>query len=361
LVLICMLVQFSNGRERKNTDMSAKLLFAQFMKQYNKTYLSEIERVDRFVVFQKNLEVIKKQNDNSKSAKFAVNKFADLTQEEFRSLYLQTPYPATGLARSCSQYGLRPPFFSERELSSVPDSWDWRTTGGKDNKGIVTPVKDQGQCGSCWTFSTTGNIEGLWALKGNSLTSFSEQLIVDCSKACCNMPGYDQPICNAGCNGGFQWSAFYDIVNWGGLQTEADYPYTGEDGQCNKNNTKLMAPIQNYTCVSSTTAPADEEAMRAYIQKNGPVSIAMNAGLLQFYFGGIVDPFWPWFECYPDSLDHALLIVGWGQERNWIGEMTPYWIVKNSWASDWGEGGYFLIARNKNLCGLATAVSAGNM
>jgi len=168
-------------------------------------------------------------------------------------------------------------------------------------------------------------------------------------------------VCNQGCDGGFQWNAYYDIMNWGGLEKESDYPYTGYQGTCAKNNSLLMSPITNYTCISTTQGPADEDQMRAYIYQYGPVSIALDATLLQFYIGGIIDPFIPRLECDPWELDHALLIVGWGQEDNWIGEMTPYWIVKNSWSLDWGEDGYFLIARNYNLCGIANAVSAATM
>jgi len=290
-----------------------------------------------------------------------MTKFADMTPEEFQGKLLATEFSAKGLAWSCSQYGaVEPSKYSEVELKTLPDAWDWRTTGGKGNKGVVTPVKNQGMCGSCWTFSCTGNIEGLWALKGNPLTSFSEQQIVDCSHACCNMPG-DGQVCNAGCEGGFMWSAFYDIMSWGGLETEAEYPYQGYDGTCAMNTSLLMAPLTNYTCISSVNGPANEEQMRAYIYKNGPVSIALDAGLLQWYFGGIIDPFFPNLECDPTALDHGILIVGWGQEENWIGEMTPYWIVKNSWGSDWGDSGYFLIARNYNLCGIAEAVSSAVM
>lgn len=122
--------------------------------------------------------------------------------------------------------------------------------------------------------------------------------------------------------------------------------HAAETGTCHMPaKTQFTAPIRNYTCLSGPN-PANEEQLRAYIMANGPVAIAMDAGMLQFYYGGIVDPFFPSLECDPNSLDHALLIVGWGQERNWIGEMTPYWIVKNSWSASWGDSGYFLIARN---------------
>jgi len=327
------------------------------MTKFNKTYQNQDEIENRFEIFRHNLVTIEQLNHNSKHAKFShLTKFADLTKEEFRSQQLSpNRLSAQALAVSCSQYGAPAPDFSGDVINAIPTAWDWRTSGGKNNQGIVTPVKNQGMCGSCWTFSSTGNIEGLYAKAGNPLTSFSEQQIVDCSHGCTTIPGQGQ-VCNSGCEGGFMWSAFADIITWGGLETEMEYPYMGVDGNCMMNTSLNLAPITNYTCVSSTKGPANEEVMRAFLYQNGPLSIALDAGLLQYYYGGIVDPFFPNLECDPTALDHGILIVGYGQEPNWIDEMTPYWIVKNSWGTDWGEDGYFLIARNQNICGVAEAV-----
>jgi len=314
----------------------------------------------RFEVFQQSQIRIGELNANSKHATFALNKFSLLTEKEFKSQKLGQPMDGQVFARACLANGVDKTLnYPQEVVNAVPTAWDWRTTGGRGGKGIVTEVKDQGACGSCWTFSSTGAIESAWALKGNALTEFSEQLIVDCSHGCSNITG--EPVCNQGCDGGFQWNAFLDIMSWGGLVTEAAYPYTGQTGTCQmpaKN--QFMAPISNYTCLSGPN-PANEPQLMTYIYEHGPAAIALDAGLLQFYFGGIVDPFFPNLECDPNSLDHALLIVGWGQEDNWIGELTPYWIVKNSWGADWGESGYFLIARNMNICGIANAVTAVDM
>jgi C1A family cysteine protease len=149
---------------------------------------------------------------------------------------------------------------------------------------------------------------------------------------------------------------FYDVVNWGGVNTESEYPYKGYDQACKKSN-NLFGKLINYTCLTGPD-PVDEEQLRAYIKENGTVSIAMDASPLQFYYGGIIDPFFPSLECDGNQLDHALLIVGWGEERDMFMIMTPYWIVKNSWGDSWGDSGYFLIRRGKNLCGIANAVSA---
>jgi len=330
--------------------------FSRFIKKYNKEYTVS-EHESRFRTFQSNLHQAEKLNKESKFATFGVSKFLDLSKDEFESQWLGPKYPAQGLAQSCLVNGVNSPRPTEEELKAVPATYDWRT------KGVVTPVKNQEACGSCWTFSTTGNLEGLYAIKYGAakLTSFSEQEIVDCSHACCNITGYG-PVCNQGCNGGFQWNAMFDIISWGGLETENDYPYLGyPQPSCLRDQAKTMAPIKSYTCISSPSGPADEGHMQSYIYQNGPISIALNAQLLMNYQSGIIDPFFPSFWCDPDTLDHALLIVGWGTGTNWIGETIDYWLVKNSWGTDWGENGYFRIGRGVNLCGIANSVVSANM
>jgi len=355
LLILCFVVlALSRKYDDQTLDRDTKA-FAAFTKKFDKSYSTVEEKNKRFQIFRSNLRIAEKLNKVSRHAQFGFSKFLDLTKNEFESKWLMNKVPAKGLATSCLVNGISSPKFSPEELRAIPDSWDWRT------RGIVTPVKNQMECGSCWTFSTTGNIEGLWALKGNKLASFSEQEIVDCSTACCNIPGYGN-VCNQGCNGGFQWNAFYDIISWGGLETEASYPYLGYPGaSCLRKKPLTMAPIKNYTCISTENGPADETQMQAYIYKNGPISIALNAALLMNYYSGIIDPWFPGFWCDPDTLDHALLIVGWGSAENWIGETIDYWLVKNSWGSDWGEAGYFRIARGINLCGIANAVSSAIM
>jgi cathepsin F len=236
---------------------------------------------------------------------------------------------------------------------NTPAAWDWV------KQGKVTPVKDQGQCGSCWAFSTIGNLEAALLVKGLPQQILSEQLLVDCSHDCSMIQG--QSVCNQGCDGGFQWNGMQNIKEWGGVVSEASYPYTAETGKCkvtfpNKNPAyNFTAPITGYTCVSSPKAAASEVTMAQYLYQNGPLSIALNAGYLQSYDGGIIDP---WFsvECPASGLDHAVLIVGYGTESG-----TDYWIVKNSWGADWGEKGYFRIVRGKGACGLNTAVVSVNL
>jgi len=294
--------------------------------------------------FKESLIRIQHLQRNVRSGTFAVNEFADLSREEFRSQRLsKTVHSGSELATACLANGVDAVQLS---TANLPSSWDWR------NHSVVNPIKNQGQCGSCWAFSTIGVIESQWALAGNTLTSFSEQLLVDCSTGCCLEEGED--VCNAGCGGGWQWNAYVDIMSWGGVETETEYPYTAENQQCQMVDSDLMAPIKNYTCITTPGGqPANEGQMAAYLVSYGPIAIAMNAEYLDFYDGGVLDP----EGCDGESLDHAIIIVGFGTASAADGG-NPYWIVRNSWGTDWGEEGYFKIIRGVGACGLNNAVSS---
>lgn len=213
---------------------------------------------------------------------------------------------------------------------------------------MVTPVKDQASCGSCWAFSVTGAIESANAVAGKGLVGLSEQQLVDCSHACCTVA--NQQVCNSGCGGGWMWNAMYDVIAWGGLESETAYPYTAMDGACQmKNDTKFSGSLRNYTCLSNPD-PADEDAMAAILVQKGPLSVAINADMVMSYTGGIITP---GDSCPGTYLNHAVLIVGYGEEDG-----TKYWIVKNSWGSGWGEEGYFRLERGVGACGINNAVVA---
>jgi cathepsin F len=330
--------------------------FNQFKSKFNRVYASDAEHTARFANFCKNMQKAAKLNQNSANAKFGATKFADMSDEEFKSRVSPIKWDSQILARSCLANGVT---VSESVAAavpnpnSIPQSFDWNT------KGKVSSVKDQGQCGSCWAFSTIGQLESVTAIKANAVPAdYSEQLLVDCSHGCANESHYGA-VCNQGCNGGWPWSAMQDIMGWGGVVPLASYPYTGVTGKCKVNfNTKptLVAPISNYTCLSSP-GTADEAAMAAYLVQHGPLSIAMDASPLQLYDGGIIDPWIPSLDCGQKQLDHAILITGYGSETGITGT-TNFWIVKNSWGADWGLKGYFKIRRGTNLCGLAAAVTA---
>jgi len=313
-------------------SFSAKNQFAEFQRTYNKAYATDAETNHRYSVFKQNLNKINGLNQQSSSAKFAVNEHADLTETEFANLYL-SKYPvvrdpsvpvAADLPKSV--------------IDATPSSFDWR------EKGAVTEVKNQGQCGSCWSFSTTGNVEGQWFLAGNKLTSLSEQNLVDCSHEC--MEYENQNSCNAGCGGGLQPNAYQYIIK-NGIDTEASYPYTAKDGTCVFNKDNVGAHISNWTMI-----PQDETQIAAYLAQNGPLAIAADATEWQFYFGGVFD-----VPC-GKTLDHGILIVGYGNQTNIFGKNVDYWIVKNSWGAHWGEQGYLKIVRGSGKCGLNTFVSS---
>lgn len=332
--------------------------FQKFMRDHEKAYSSKKEEESRFSTFRENLAVIHRRRSQFKNAVFNINKYADLSESEFRKMRSK-PYKADVLAKSCLAHGVtrEEEVNRLRALKEPPAEFSWKS------KGVVTPVKNQGACGSCWTFSTTGAIESANAIKTGKLISLSEQEIVDCSHACTEEPPYGK-VCNDGCGGGWPWGAMTDLKAWKGSATEAEYPYLGVTSTCKRNSSMHTAPISNYTCLSGTVAsdngPANEKDMVNYCFAHGPLSIAMDASPLQFYFGGVVDP-WDSWDCSSTSLDHALLIVGWGTYDSYLWGEQPYWLIKNSWGADWGESGYFKLYRGSNMCGVAAAVTHPTM
>lgn len=321
--------------------------FNAWMKKYEKTYHPR-EYPRRLANYKATLERIKRNQKKSPMTVYAPNKFADLSVDEFRFMYLmnKTSTPAQTLAISCLANGVTAEAAGYKQgVKALPSSFDWR----KQNK--VTPVEDQQQCGSCWAFSTAGCLESAYAIKNNvaATQTFSKQQIVDCSHACCMEEG--QQVCNSGCSGGWMWNAMTDIMSWGGLETQDAYPYTGEDGTCQMSG-PYYAALKNYTCLSSPNGADETTLMPTFLVNAGPLSIAFNADLIMDYSSGIVNPSSA-ADCDPTTLDHAVLIVGYDTDQS---SGTPYWIVKNSWSSSWGENGYFRIARGSGACGLNNAV-----
>jgi len=298
--------------------------FQQWAFDHSKTYESESVRAVRTLVWLDNAEFVKQKNAEDNGATFKLNKYADLTHDEYRSLL--SPVTDDAIKRATEDmiaYDL-PPWVD------IPKTKDWR-----DDK-VVTPVKNQGACGSCYSFSTTGALEGACAIKTGTLKSFSEQQIMDCS--------WDYG--NNGCNGGMFDRAFYYINKQGGIDSEASYPYQGKESHTCKYDAKNKAgEVSNFYYVKQE----DEDALTAVLALKGPVAIAINAGLrsFQFYSTGVYDD----ADC-DATLNHGVLAVGYGTDQT---SGKDYFLVKNSWGTGWGESGYIKMRRNKNnQCGIAT-------
>jgi cathepsin L len=288
------------------------------MRKYHKSYGHD-EFQYRYSVFKKNLDFITQHAQTQHTYTVKMNKFGDLTNLEFSKIFL----------------GFRGPSYSPKFEPTVPgaypDSLDWNA------KGYVTPIKNQGQCGSCWSFSTTGSMEGCHMKTTGQLVSLSEQNLMDCST----------PQGNQGCNGGLMTAAFAYIMTNGGIDTEASYPYTAMDGTCQFSTANIGSLLSIYENVTS----GSEADLQAKVNV-GPTSVAMDASQdsFQFYSSGIYsDP-----ACSSVNLDHGVLATGWGVDNTG----ADYWIVKNSWGTDWGLDGFFWMARNdNNMCGIATMAS----
>ena len=291
--------------------------FAKYVKEHNKRYSSPKEYLYRFGIFQQRLREVETQNaQNDALYTTAINKFSDLTKEEFLTKY-------TGLRLSQA-----PKNVEYINTLSQTAGIDWRT------KGAVNPIKNQGQCGSCWAFSAIAATEAAYAIAGNTLTSFSEQQLVDCSTS----QG------NHGCNGGWMDYAF-TYLKAKGAQTEASYPYTARDGTCKYDAGKSVKAVGGFVDVAHNSATQLQVAANKSV-----VSIAIDAYGIMQYKSGIFNG-----SC-ATALNHGVAVVGYGTEGT-----TPYWIVRNSWGTGWGDQGYFKLFRQADgqagVCGMYLACS----
>ena len=310
------------------SEDEVKEMFESWLVKHGKSYNAVDEKDKRFKIFKDNLKYIDEKNSlENRSYKLGLNRFADITNEEYRTGFLGSKRDARrNMVSSKSDR------YAPVAGDSLPDSIDWR------EKGAVTGVKDQGSCGSCWAFSTIAAVEGVNQLATGNLISLSEQELVDC----------DRKI-NQGCNGGDMDYAFQFIIKNGGIDSEEDYPYTGKDGKCDsyRQNNAKVASIDGYEDVPINNEKALQKAVASQ-----PVSVAIEAGGYDFqlYTSGIFTG-----SCGTD-LDHGVAAVGYGSENG-----VDYWIIKNSWGDYWGEKGYVRMQRNvkakTGLCGIAMEAS----
>jgi len=291
--------------------------FTNFVKEHGKKYTHD-EFFGRYNIFKSNYMKITHHNEHNSNVVLGVNAFADLTSEEFAEKYLGYKEIDNSLLRE--KNSVNAPHHKVQANGDV----DWR------QKGAVTPVKNQQQCGSCWAFSATGAMEGAVAISTGKLHSLSEQQLVDCSRA----QG------NYGCNGGLMDYAFQYVISNKGLTNEDQYPYTARDGSCRASNVTSVATISSFV----DTKRGDEDDLQRAVTL-GPVSVAIAASgsAFQFYKSGILDD-----PSCGTRLDHGVLAVGYVTS-----EAKPYWIIKNSWGTSWGESGYVRFVMGKNQCGVA--------
>jgi len=300
-----------------------------YKEKFNKKYPSASEESRRKAIWQNNTVLIHEHNKlfhaGNSTFRLGENPFADMTAKEFAERY--NGYKKKKVVSTPSSLSLE-------DMKDLPGHVDWRS------KGYVTDIKNQQQCGSCWAFSATGSMEGAHFKKTGTLVSLSEQNLVDCS----------DPEGNMGCDGGLMDQAFnYTVINKG-VDTEASYPYKAVDQSCMFKASDVGATISSWTDIPSGSEPDLQKAVASV----GPVSVAIDASAYSFqlYAGGIYyEP-----SCSSQFLDHGVLAVGYGSKAT--GQFKDYWIVKNSWGTDWGMKGYIWMSRNReNNCGIATASS----
>jgi len=288
--------------------------WTEYKQLYNKAFTPD-EDAKREKIFAENMKIAADLQAKNPLATFGSNQFAHLSQEEFKVYH--------NAAKAYKQEHQRNRFVEKKSFADVarPEQVDWRT------KGAVTYVKNQGQCGSCWSFSTTGSTEGQWFLAGHDLVALSEQELVSCDHR------------DDGCQGGLMSNAWTTIVeNWGGFITgEKDYPYVSGGGQvpaCDRTGKPARAHITGQVAVAHS-----ESEMATAVATVGPISIGVDASTWQTYSGGIMT------NCASSQVDHGVLIVGYD-----LSYSTPYWIIKNSWTPQWGENGYIRVEYGKDQC-----------
>jgi len=311
-------------------EASPYAAFASWMRRHEKSYSTEEFRT-RFHVWTANSRFIDEHNKKENiTYTLGMNEFGDLAHEEFSRLYKGFKF---NYEERMAQRRARNQTREERvvDVRALPSSWDWRS------HGAVTAIKNQGQCGGCWSFSATGAMEGVHKISTDRLVGLSEQNLLDCTTS----------YGNDGCNGGAMQYAFEYVIRNGGIDTESSYPY-----QCSGPlKCRYTAAHRGATIASYSEVPSGSESDLQAAVHSRPVSVGIDASLssFQFYKSGVYyEP-----SCSAKDIDHGVLAIGWG-----VSGRSDYWLVKNSWGTSWGIDGYVWMARNRdNNCGIASDAS----
>ncbi|KAI4900453.1 hypothetical protein NFI96_009782 [Prochilodus magdalenae] len=296
--------------------------------KFGKSYGSEEEESRRKMIWLNNLKLVLEHNQLAdqgiKSYRLGMNHFADMDNQEYQAT-IKCRLSSFKRTKTFSAT----PILTKAAGADLPREVDWRA------EGCVTEVKHQGVCGSCWAFSAVGALECQMFLKTNELVSLSVQQLVDCSFS----------YGNNGCEGGRVEWAFHYVKYGAGLQTAESYPYENTTRKCRANSNKGKATCKDFRVLPS----GDEHFLQYIVYTIGPVSVTIDTSrtTFQLYESGVYDDQF----CSSTSLDHAVLVVGYGTESNG----QDYWLVKNSWGTEWGDAGYIKMSRNKNnQCGIAS-------
>ncbi|XP_073495663.1 cathepsin K-like isoform X2 [Phyllobates terribilis] len=298
----------------------------QWKKTFQKQYNGKSDEVMRRLIWEKNYKYITNHNmeysQGLHTYTLGMNQFGDMTSEEVARTMTGLKVPPRNRARNITAA-------DDKVMDPLPDSIDYR------KKGYVTPVRNQGSCGSCWAFSSVGALEGQLKKKTKRLVVLSPQNLVDCVTK------------NDGCGGGFMTNAFEYVRDNKGIDSEAAYPYVGQDQSCNYTTAGRAAKCRSYKEVQE----GSEKALKKAVGTVGPVSVGIDATLssFQFYSKGVYYD----ENCDAADINHAVLVVGYGVQKK-----AKYWIVKNSWGDTWGDKGYILMAKDRNnACGIANLAS----
>jgi C1A family cysteine protease len=292
--------------------------FDEYTRFWNKTY-DQVERSARFTNFKMNAAKIAQENAKTRArgfgARFGFTKFSDWSAREQQSL--------NGFVRSEDRTEtMNAIVFEKRQAPSQAIDWV--------KKGMTTPVKDQGQCGSCWAFSTTETVESAILMAGKKVQPLSPQEIVDCDSS------------DSGCNGGDPQEALGWVKQGGGLDTDSCYPYTAQDGTCASSQCTPAGNVNTVVPIGS-----DESTIYQALAQYGPLSICADASSWSNYQDGILTA----DQC-GDNVDHAIQLTGYSPDQG------GYWIVRNSWGSDWGISGFIWLQYGSNTCDMTSETTA---